>query len=144
MAQVDQVHQGYKGDKNNQVPIVEGRNEVPVVSLKMANGETREALLTLAQAMTTQVNRDTGPRVNSMESIMTIRLRDFIRMNPPIFFGSKVGEDPQPFMDMVYKILHEMGVTSREKVEFISYQLKYIAQVWCTKLKDSRPVESGL
>ncbi|TMX04190.1 hypothetical protein EJD97_010881, partial [Solanum chilense] len=130
MPQVDNVHQG---DKNNQVPIMEEGNEVLVVLLKMANGEIREALLTLARAMTTQVNRDIGLRVNAMESTMTSRFRDFRRMNPPIFFGSKVGEDPQPFLDIVYKIVHAMGVTSREKAELVSYQLKYVAQVWCTK-----------
>lgn len=29
-----------------------------------------------------------------MESSMTFILRGYVRMNPPIFFGSKVGEDP--------------------------------------------------
>ena len=62
-----------------------------LVPLEMANGEIREALLTLARAMTTQVNRDIGPSVNTMESTMTSRLRDFLRMNPPTFISSKVG-----------------------------------------------------
>ena len=64
-----------------------------------------------------------------------------MRITTPIFINSKVGEYPQEFLHEVYKIVHAMGVTSREKVEFISYQLKYIAQVWCTKLKDCIPVE---
>ena len=40
--------------------------------------------------MTTQVNRDIRPRVNATESTMISRLKDFVRMNPPILFGSKV------------------------------------------------------
>ena len=50
---------------------------------------------------------------------MTSRLREFVRMNPPIFLGSKVGEDPQEFVDGVYKVLSAMGVTFREKAEFL-------------------------
>ena len=41
---------------------------------------------------------------------MTSRLRDFIKMNPPIFLSSKVGEDFQDFLDEVYNIVHVMGV----------------------------------
>ena len=53
--------------------------------------------------MTAQTNSDVGTRMNSLESIVTSRLRDFVRMNPPTFLGSKVGEDPQAFFDKVYK-----------------------------------------
>ena len=44
-----------------------------------------------------------------MESTMTSRLRDCLRMNPLIFFGSKVGDCPQEFLDGVYKVLSSMG-----------------------------------
>ena len=50
-----------------------------------------------------------------MESSMTFILRGYVRMNPPIFFGSTVGEDPQALLDDVYKIVHAMRVTSMEK-----------------------------
>ena len=53
--------------------------------------------------------------MNDMGRTMNSRLRDFVRMNPPIFFGSTVGEDPQALLDDVYKIVHAMGVTSMEK-----------------------------
>ena len=95
----------------------------------MSNGEIKEALLTLARAMITQVNRDIGPGMNVMESTMTSRLRDFVRMNPPIFLDYKVGEDSQDFLDEVYKIVHARGVTSREKAELASYQLKDVSQI---------------
>ena len=45
-------------------------------------------------------------------------------MNPPISLGSKVGEDPQEFLDGVYKVLSAMGVTPMDKVELASYQLR--------------------
>ena len=39
---------------------------------------------------------------------MTDRLRDFTKMNPPIFIESKTSEDPQEFVDEVHKILVAM------------------------------------
>ncbi|XP_049414610.1 uncharacterized protein LOC125877324 [Solanum stenotomum] len=83
--------------------------------------------------MTGQDNRDIGTHVNST----TFRLRDFVRMNPPKFLVSKVREDPQEFMDEVYKRLDAMGVTSVEKAELAAYRLKDVAQVWFNQEKGS-------
>ncbi|XP_049348188.1 uncharacterized protein LOC125812755 [Solanum verrucosum] len=132
--------QGDQGLQGDQVP---QEKEVPVVPSDMTNEEIRSAFLTLAQVMTAQVNRDVGPRVNANESTVTSKLRDFVRMNPPIFLGSRAGEDPQEFLDEVYKIVNAMGVFSMEKVEFASYQLKEVAQVWFTQWKANRKVEMG-
>ena len=101
----------------------------------MPNREIRESLHTLARAMTTQVNRDIRPRVNDLESTMASRLKYLVRMNPPIFLGCKMGDDPQPFVDEVYNTVHAMGVTSKKKAEIDSYKLKDIAQVWFTQLR---------
>ena len=87
---------------------MEGGNNVSVVPPEFTNSDIREALLVLARGMTTQLNLSMVPRVNVVESTMTTRLRDFRRMNPPIFLGSKVGEDPQEFLDGVYKVLSAM------------------------------------
>ena len=86
-----------------------------MVPLIIANGEIREALLTVARAMITQVNRDIGPIINAMNSTMTSKLRDFVMMNPLVFLGSNVGEDPQEFLDEGYKILDSTRVTYRER-----------------------------
>ena len=50
-----------------------------------------------------------------------------MRMNPRIFIGSKVGEDPQEFLYGVYKVLSTMVVTSREKEELVLYQLRELS-----------------
>ena len=71
--------------------------------------------------------------MNSLDSTMTSRLRNFVRMNPPIFLGSKVGEDPQDFLNCVYNVLSAMEVTSREKSKLASYQLRQVAQVCYTQ-----------
>uniref|UniRef100_M1DCD2 Gag-pol polyprotein n=1 Tax=Solanum tuberosum TaxID=4113 RepID=M1DCD2_SOLTU len=63
------------------------------------------------------------------------RVRDFTRMNPPEFHGSKVEEDPQEFSDEVYKVLMIMEVMPVEKAELATYQLKGVTQIRskCTK-----------
>ncbi|XP_069150443.1 uncharacterized protein [Solanum lycopersicum] len=74
------------------------------------------------------------PLVRSMAD----RLRDFTRMNPPIFTGAKTSEDPQEFIDELHKILVAMGATDIEKAELASYQLKDVAQTWCKMWRDIR------
>ena len=98
----------------------------------MTNEEFKGVRLTLARAFMTQENRDVGPRINDLENTLATMLRDFLRMNPPTFLRSKVGDDPQAFLDDVYKIVHAIWVTSREKEELVSYQLKGVSQVWYT------------
>ena len=87
--------------QGDQVPLGGEGNEDTVVPPDMTNRQIREALLSLVRTMTTHVNRGIEPMVNAIESTMTSRLRDFVRMNPPIFFGSNVGEDSQEFLDVV-------------------------------------------
>lgn len=80
-------------------------------------------------AMMGRPNRERGPRVNDNCGTTTSRFRDFMRMNPLIFLGSKVGEDLQEFVDEVCKVLSAMGVTLRDKADLASYQLKDIVQI---------------
>ncbi|XP_049410542.1 uncharacterized protein LOC125873715 [Solanum stenotomum] len=113
----------------------------------MTNEKVRSALLMMAQAVTTQTQamtaqatRGVESNVNPNVSTMSSRLIDFVRMNPPRFLGFKVGEDPQEFLDELYKIVNAMGVTSIEKMELAAYQLKDVAQIWFTQWKANRPV----
>ena len=66
--------------------------------------------------------------MNQSASSMTSHIRVITRMNPPMFFGSKVNEDPQDFIDAVYKILYAMGMSSKEKNEIAAYQLIDVVQ----------------
>ena len=99
--------------KYNQVPPQD--NQVPpqvqtlVLPPPMTDGETWSTFLTLdqpiptkEQAVSTQVhamaahaNMEVEPCVQQNSSTMVSRLRDFTRMNPPMFFGSNVHEDPK-------------------------------------------------
>ena len=81
----------------------------------------------LAQVVANQVNQgDQAPHATTFGE----RVRDFTRMNPPVFCGSKVDEDPQEFIDEVYKILVIMDVRPNEKAKLAAYQFKGVAQIW--------------
>ena len=113
---VPQDGQGFQGAHDSQVPPlgdpipnVERGIEVP----EMSNREIREALIAIDRVVIMQANLNMMPMF--MEITMTSRLRDFGQLNPAIFLGCKVNEDPQVFLDGVYNILSAMGVTYREK-----------------------------
>ena len=62
--------------------------------------------------MVAQANLGVGPQPNA--SNPTSRIRDFMRMNPPIFHGTKVDEYPQGFICEVFKVVDSMGATPKE------------------------------
>ena len=53
------------------------------------------------------VQQDREISLRPLQEVTTLasRLRDFTRINPPTLYGSKVDEDPEKFIDEVYKIL---------------------------------------
>lgn len=54
---------------------------------------------------------------------MASRLGEFMRMNPPMYFGSIVKKN-QKFLDEVYKILVPMDLITTKKAKVAVYQLK--------------------
>ncbi|XP_055801685.1 uncharacterized protein LOC129870831 [Solanum dulcamara] len=73
---------------------------------------------------------------------LAFRVRNFARMNPLEFHNLKVDEDPQEFIDDVYKVVAIFGQTSKEKAKLVAYQLKGVAHVWYSQWKSKR-VDEG-
>ncbi|XP_049414691.1 uncharacterized protein LOC125877443 [Solanum stenotomum] len=117
--------------------------QAPVDLSDMSNAEIGLAFQMFTQAMTTQVSREMIVSLNTNENFTALRVRDFMRMKSSEFYGSKVVEDPQGFIDEVYKVLSIKGVNSVEKAELVAYKLKDVAQVWYKQLKDGRLVGAG-
>ncbi|XP_069148203.1 uncharacterized protein [Solanum lycopersicum] len=91
-----------------------------------------------------QVNREVGPRVSQRTNTMSLRLRDFTRMSPPMFFELRSDVDLEDFLYEVCKILYAMGVTLIEKAKLADYQFKYVAQTWYVQWKKYRALRVGL
>lgn len=83
---------------------------------KVTRAEFRVAFHALAHAMMTQENKEVIAYVNPIVDTTTIKVSDFTRMNSPKFHGSKV-EDPQEFIDEIYNIVENMGVSMAEKTK---------------------------
>ena len=128
---------------SNLPPIMDA--EMRGIFSQMAQSMTTkaQAATVQAQAMTAQANRGVVPRPHQQVTTMASRLRNFTRMNPPTFYGSMVDEDPQQFLNEVYKVLYSMGVTSSEKAVLSSYQLKNVAQTWYIHWRDNRLLSGG-
>lgn len=80
----------------------------------------------LAQVVTNQINQEAQA---SHAPTLASRVRDFTKMNPPEFYGSKMEEYPQEFIDEIYKVLVIIGVNSEDKVGLVAYQLKGLVQI---------------
>ena len=102
-----------------------------------------QAVRVQAQALMDQANRDIAPRFHQQVNTVVSRLRDLSRMNPPTFYGSNVNEDPQEFIYEFYKILYAMGVSSSEKAELATYQLKDVSQTLYVQWRVNRSLRDG-
>ena len=116
-------------------------NDPPIGNATLA--ELRASMKLLDQALTEQANREVVAPENPIGGMCAIRVEKLLRMNPPEFYGSKVEEDPNGFIDEVYKKLAIMGVSSFDKAELDAYQLKDVAQIWYEEWKDSRFIRAG-
>ena len=77
--------------------------------MHMSNTEIRSPFVMLSQAMKEKVNKEVVDPANLIRGISYSRVREFLRMKPPKFCGSKVDEDPNMFIEKLYKVAAIMG-----------------------------------
>ena len=70
--------------------------------------------------MTAQDNQELVPRPHEQVTTMASRLRYFTQMSSPTFYGSKVEEETQEFINEVYKIVLDIGFSVSEKDDFVT------------------------
>lgn len=66
------------------------------------------------------------------------RIREFRRMNHPIFIGSNITEDLENFVEELQKVFDIMYVSDAKKVELVAYQFKGVIQNFFYQWKKGR------
>lgn len=74
----------------------------------------------LAQAMTIQVDHQKETHAGPQGVLDTTRIHEFLRMNT-LFFGSKLGEDVDNYIDELQMIFRMMRVDDVDKVDLAAY-----------------------
>ena len=105
--------------------------------------EFRAAFTTLDQLVAAQNEWPTIIPTNPVANSAAARIRDFTRMNPPTFLGSKADKNPQEFLEQVHKVTDFMGVTTVESDELAAYQLQDVSHTWFKQWKSERADDIG-
>ncbi|XP_070054543.1 uncharacterized protein [Nicotiana tomentosiformis] len=94
--------------------------------------DLRGSIHMLAQIVASQTQRsNVAPSTSSQLGDSTSsRVNCFLQLDPPVFTGTNLEEDPQDFIDKMHKTLRVMRATEMKAVELSSYRLKEVAYSW--------------
>lgn len=81
-------------------------------------------VLTSAQAITTQVDRQGASPVGSQDTPDTLRICKFLRMNPLEFMGLKLNEHSKNFVEKTQKVIQVMHIADVKCVELVFISLR--------------------
>ncbi|XP_075087692.1 uncharacterized protein LOC142169690 [Nicotiana tabacum] len=65
-------------------------------------------------------------------------VREFLHLAPPLFTGSSSTEDPQDFIDHMYRVLRVMHDSVTKAVELASFRLRDVVVLWYEAWERSR------
>ncbi|WMV36730.1 hypothetical protein MTR67_030115, partial [Solanum verrucosum] len=66
------------------------------------------------------------------------KVREFLHLAPPLFTGSSLTDDPQDFIDHIYRVLRVMHASVTEAVDLASFRLRDVAILWYEAWERSR------
>ena len=98
----------------------------------------------LDQHLVVQANRDMLGLENTIGGMGAYKVIEFLRMNPPELYFSKVEEYQNTLVEEVYNVLAIMGMFSIRKDEISTYQLKGVSQISYEQRKDRCQIGAGL
>ncbi|XP_019259770.1 PREDICTED: uncharacterized protein LOC109237836 [Nicotiana attenuata] len=105
------------------------RDTSPTVPLSgTTNHDMRSAVQLLTRLVAAQTQRQ---NIGAADKPVSVRVRDFINLDPPVFTGSDPKEDPQTFIELFHRTLRVMHASDTEAVELASYRLRDLA-VFCS------------
>ncbi|XP_070006116.1 uncharacterized protein [Nicotiana sylvestris] len=112
----------------------------PASGSGISNGDLRGAIQMLTQIVASQAQRsNVAPTSSSQQGDSTSSMVNrFLQLDPPMFTGANTEEDPQDFIDEMYKTLRVMRATDMEGVELAAYHLKGVAYSWFELWEDYR------
>ncbi|XP_070046889.1 uncharacterized protein [Nicotiana tomentosiformis] len=97
----------------------------------------RDAIQLLTRLVATQAQRqEVG--IGHADRAISMRVHDFINLDPPVFTGADPNEDPQVFIDRMQRTLRVIKATVTEPVELSSYRLLDVAVNWYESWEFSR------
>nr|XP_009790385.1 PREDICTED: uncharacterized protein LOC104237853 [Nicotiana sylvestris] len=114
--------------------------QAPAFDSGISDGDLRGAIQILTQLVASQAQRaNVAPSSSSQPGDSTsYRVNRFLQLDPLVFTGANLEEDPQDFIDEVHKTLGVMHTTETEGVELAAYRLKEVAYSWFELWEDSQ------
>lgn len=87
-------------------------------------------------------DRDVPSTSHTVQGV-NVPLNDFMKLAPPIFTGMDSSEDPQRFLDDIWRRCEALGCTDHRAVSLASFRLEGdVAISWFESRKRARPVEA--
>ncbi|KAH0746295.1 hypothetical protein KY285_007952 [Solanum tuberosum] len=72
----------------------------------------------------------------------SLKVREFLHFSPPLFTGSSHTEDPQDYIEHIYRVLRVMHASVTEAVELASFRLRNVAIIWYEAWERSRGLDA--
>ena len=89
----------------------------------------------LNQVGTNKVRQQRG---SLQEKDNTLRVHEFLKMNPPRFTNSSTTDDPKNIVEELNKMFYVIHVVRTERVELVSYQMKSVSRTLFDQWKDGK------